>query len=70
VKVTRNGQTTIPAELRAKFGIQEGTILTVEETKDGILLRLPKWIEDLAGSGDFDVEKAKKAIDIQREEWR
>ena len=70
VKVTRNGQTTIPAELRAKFGIQEGTILTVEETNDGILFRLPKWIEELAGSGDFDVEKAKEAIDLQRDEWR
>lgn len=70
VKVTRNGQTTIPAELRAKYGIQEGTVLTVEETEGGILFRVPKWIEELVGSGNYDVEQAKEAIDRQREHWR
>ncbi|MFX0115541.1 MAG: AbrB/MazE/SpoVT family DNA-binding domain-containing protein, partial [Candidatus Hodarchaeota archaeon] len=51
-----------PTELRTKFGIREGTILTVEETEGGILLRLPKWITEMAGSGDFDVEQPKKQL--------
>lgn len=51
VKVTRKGQTTIPAPLRAKYGIKEGTRLVVHDTGDGILLKRSKTTADLAGSG-------------------
>jgi len=51
VKVTRKGQTTIPAPLRAKYRIQEGTRLVVIDTGEGILLKRSKSTYDLAGSG-------------------
>lgn len=39
VRFTTNGQVVIPAKLRQKFHITEGTQVVVEETVDGILLR-------------------------------
>ncbi len=51
VKVTRKGQTTIPAELRTKHGIEEGSRLIVVETKEGILFKRAITTADLAGSG-------------------
>ena len=39
VVVTRKGQTTIPARLRRKYNIEEGTKLQVLDTKDGILFK-------------------------------
>ena len=40
VVVTKKGQTTIPAKLRKKFKIEEGTRLEVVETDQGILFNL------------------------------
>jgi len=51
VVVTRKGQTTIPAKLRVKFRIEEGTRLEVFATEEGILFRPKKSTVDLAGSG-------------------
>lgn len=51
VKVTRKGQTTIPAPLREKYGIEEGTRLVVLDTGEGILFRRARSTADLAGSG-------------------
>jgi AbrB family looped-hinge helix DNA binding protein len=39
VVVTKKGQTTIPASLRKKFKIEEGTKLEVVETSEGILFK-------------------------------
>ncbi len=69
MKVTRNGQTTIPAKLREKYGIEEGSVLMAEETEDGILIRVPEWIETELGSAKYDVEKMKKKLDEERERW-
>lgn len=70
VVVTRKGQTTIPAKLRKKFKIEEGTRLEVVETKKGILFmpKLSMW--DLAGSGSkfATVEEVKKRLDELRAE--
>jgi AbrB family looped-hinge helix DNA binding protein len=71
VKVTRKGQTTIPAEIREKLGIKEGDELTVEATDQGVFFkRIPK-ITDCAGifAGHGDVETLKKEIDKLREEY-
>jgi AbrB family looped-hinge helix DNA binding protein len=40
VVVTKKGQTTIPARLRKKLKIEEGTKLEVVETSEGILFKL------------------------------
>jgi AbrB family looped-hinge helix DNA binding protein len=70
VVVTRKGQTTIPARLRAKFRIAEGTRLEVVEVEDGILFRPMKSTIDLAGSGarHASAEEMKKLLDKLRDE--
>ncbi|RLI45576.1 AbrB family transcriptional regulator [Candidatus Bathyarchaeota archaeon] len=70
VVVTRKGQTTIPAKLRMKYGIEEGTRLEVIETKEGILFKPKETTIDLAGSGAkyATPEQMKKLLDKIREE--
>jgi AbrB family looped-hinge helix DNA binding protein len=70
VVVTKKGQTTIPARLRKKFKIEEGTHLEVIETEDGILFKPKKSFWDLIGSGApyATVEEIKKELDKMRAE--
>jgi len=70
VVVTRKGQTTIPAEIRKKYRIEEGTRLEVIDTKEGILFKPKKSTIDLAGSGARYAapEEMKKLLDKLREE--
>jgi len=71
VKVTRRGQTTIPAEIRQKLGIKEGDKLLVEATEQGVLFKPIRKLEDCAGiySKYGTVEEIKKHIDKLREEY-
>jgi AbrB family looped-hinge helix DNA binding protein len=70
VVVTRKGQTTIPAKLRRKYKIEEGTKLQVIDTNDGILLKPKLTTMDLFGSGAkyATVEEMKKLLDELRAE--
>ena len=70
VVVTKKGQTTIPARLRKKFKIEEGTRLLVVETEEGILLKPQKSIWDMVGSGSSFAtpEEMKKELDKLREQ--
>ena len=71
VKVTRKGQTTIPARIRDELGIKEGDKLSVEIVDQAVIFkRIPK-MEDCAGifSGHADVTEMKKEIDKLREEY-
>ena len=70
VVVTRKGQTTIPAKLRRKYKIEEGTKLQVIDTNEGILLKPKLTTMDLAGSGAkyATVEEMKKLLDELRAE--
>jgi len=38
-KVGKRGAIVIPADLRKRFGIEEGTLVIAEEREDGILVR-------------------------------
>lgn len=38
-KVGKRGAIVVPARLRKRFGIEEGSIVTAEEVDDGILIR-------------------------------
>jgi len=38
-KVGKRGAIVVPAKLRKRFGIEEGSIVVAEETEDGILIR-------------------------------
>ena len=71
VKVTRKGQTTIPAEIREKLGIREGDELAVETVDQTVVFKLIPRIEDCAGifAGHADVAELKKDIDKLREEY-
>lgn len=71
VKVTRRGQTTIPAVLREKLGIKEGDELMVEATEKGILFKPIPKLEDMAGiDAEYGTpEEIKKKIDKLREEY-
>lgn len=70
VVVTRKGQTTIPAALRKKYGISEGTRLNVEDTGRGIMLRKVPSTVDLVGSGSkhATVGEMIKLLDEMRAE--
>lgn len=53
-RISTKGQVVLPQEVRKRRGWKPGTTLLVEETKDGILLRLekpfpPTTIEEVAG---------------------
>ncbi len=71
VKVTRRGQTTIPAEIRQKLDIKEGDELLVEATDQGVLFKPIPRLEDMAGvdAKYGKVEEIKKHIDKLREEY-
>jgi AbrB family looped-hinge helix DNA binding protein len=72
VKVTRKGQTTIPAEVRRKLVIKEGDRLLVEATDRGQVVFTPiRKLEDCAGiySKYAKPEEMKKHIDMLREEY-
>jgi len=71
VKVTRRGQTTIPAELRQKLGIKEGDELMVEATEQGLLFKVIPKLEEMAGidAKHGKVEEIKKEIDKLREQY-
>lgn len=71
VKVTRRGQTTLPAEYRTKLGINEGDDVVIEEMPQGLMVRRVPDLLDLAGADAKygSPEEAKKVIERMREEY-
>ena len=71
VKVTRKGQTTIPAEIREKLRIREGDELAVEAIDQQVIFKPIPRMQDCAGifAGKAKVEELKKEIDKLREEY-
>jgi len=39
VKVGKRGTIVVPAKLRKRYGIEEGTLVTTEAREDGVLIR-------------------------------
>jgi AbrB family looped-hinge helix DNA binding protein len=70
IVVKKKGQTTIPARIRKKFKIEEGTHLEVIETNEGILLKPKKSIWDMIGaySQIATPQEMKKELDKLREQ--
>jgi AbrB family looped-hinge helix DNA binding protein len=48
-KLTKKGQVTIPSHLRKRYGMQEGSTITFEESKHGIIVKPLPDIADSAG---------------------
>lgn len=51
VKVGLRGQVVIPKKLRKKLNIENGIILEIEETEEGLLLRPYNPVAELKGLG-------------------
>ncbi|MBO3797322.1 MAG: AbrB/MazE/SpoVT family DNA-binding domain-containing protein [Thermoproteota archaeon] len=68
VVVTRRGQTTIPAEIRRKYGIVEGTRLEIVDKGGTIVIRKKRSTMDLIGTGSVDAKKAHELLSKIREE--
>jgi AbrB family looped-hinge helix DNA binding protein len=70
VLVTRKGQTTIPARLRKKYEIREGTRLEVTDSGSGIPLKPKPNTVDLAGSGSrhSTPREMKRLLDRMRKQ--
>lgn len=46
-RLTKKGQVTIPSYLRKRYGMQEGSTISFEESKNGIIV---KPVPDIANS--------------------
>ena len=71
VKVTRKGQTTIPAKIREQFGIKQGDKLSVEVVDHRIVFKPIPSLEEMCGifAGHAEIAELKKEVDKMREEY-
>ncbi|HEY7733672.1 MAG TPA: AbrB/MazE/SpoVT family DNA-binding domain-containing protein [Nitrososphaera sp.] len=70
VRVKRKGQVTVPAHIREKMNISEGTLLEVREHPQGILLRPLSDIKIGRIVGKKRYDKIIQELDQLRNEWR
>jgi bifunctional DNA-binding transcriptional regulator/antitoxin component of YhaV-PrlF toxin-antitoxin module len=56
----------MPAEFRGKYGIKEGTVLEIEDTGQGLLLRKKKTTLDLLGTGKRPQKEIFDLLDKMR----
>ena len=69
VKVGLRGQVVIPKKLRKKYNIEEGIIIEIDETKEGLLLKPFNPVAELTGIGKGVFGDPVKYQKKQREEW-
>lgn len=69
VKVGMRGQVVIPRKLRKKLNIENGIILEIEETKEGLLLRPYNPVAELKGLGKGVFGEPVEYQRKLREEW-
>ena len=68
VLVTRRGQTTIPAKIRKKLNIREGTRLKVEIDGEKVVFSKIRSVFDLAGTSTLSQKRVLELLDKMREE--
>lgn len=66
VQVLRNGQFTLPADVRRQFGLGEGDFLSLEVREDGIHLK-PKRLIDASQAWFWTVEHQQKEREAEEE---
>lgn len=69
VKVGMRGQVVIPKKLRKKYNIEEGIIIEIDETKEGLLLKPFNPVAELKGLGKGAFGDPVKFQKKLREEW-
>lgn len=69
-KIGRNGTLVIPAKLRRRFGLQEGGMVVLEETEDGISIRpavaVPVEVYSTRRKAELLLNNAVDAADYKR----
>ena len=70
VRVKHKGQVTIPAYLRAKLNITEGTNMNISEHPEGILLQLIPPPEPGPPIGEEEYNNMLTEIEQTRRRWR
>jgi AbrB family looped-hinge helix DNA binding protein len=69
-KVGRRGTVVLPAKLRRRLGIEEGSFVVAEEREDGILIRpatvLPIEVYTPERRAEFLLNNAVETADYQR----
>ncbi|HYU55037.1 MAG TPA: AbrB/MazE/SpoVT family DNA-binding domain-containing protein [Candidatus Dormibacteraeota bacterium] len=70
--VTTKCQVTIPAPLRKKYRIREGTKIQVTDTPSGLLFKPIPDMNDWAGAdaGKYTYEEMTRKLDRLRARWR
>jgi len=70
VKVGKRGAIVVPAKLRKRYGIAEGTMVTAEAREDGVLIRpavvVPVEIYTPERKAEFLLSNATDKKDYQR----
>ena len=63
IRMSRKGQVVIPAQIRKKFKLKEGTMLSLEE-EEGVIKLMPRVkLRSLCGTWpDLDIETVTKEI--------
>ncbi len=71
IRMSRKGQVVIPAEIRKKYKLKEGTMLSLEED-EGVIKLMPKVkLRSLCGTWpDLDIETVTKEIIEDRKKDR
>ena len=69
VKVGLRGQVVIPKKLRKKLNIENGIILEIEETAEGLILKPYNPVAELKGLGRDVFGEPVKYQKKLRDEW-
>jgi AbrB family looped-hinge helix DNA binding protein len=69
IKVGARGQVVIPKKLRKKYNIENGVILEIDETKEGIILKPHNPVAEMKGLGKGIFGEPVKYQKKLREEW-
>jgi len=70
VRVGMRGQVVIPRTIRKRLKIEQGIILEIEETEDGLLLKPYNPVTELKGSGKGIFGEPVEYQRKLREEWK
>lgn len=66
VRVLRNGQITVPKDLRESLGIKEGDILELEMEKNKVVIKPKMLVDKISELSTKGEEKLKEALELYK----